>query len=599
MKVETAKTKRLKPDLPCQPECHAFLRSLDASGLVTPGIVEQLRLRYQKQGFDAAVELAIEENWLTHYQLKRICEGEPEGLILGQYRILDELGRGGFGQVFKAVHTMMDRVTALKVIAPGLLLDKKVRSLFLREVLASTRLVHPNIAFAYDANEINSVLFLALEYIDGLNLEQFVIDQGPLSEAQACVYMLQTAQALQFAHEHGMVHRDIKPANILLPGTKYGTESAAPSTSGVVPLVKVVDFGLARLHPPSASRSHTIDYKGGTLGTPAFMSPEQARDFHEVDIRSDLYSLGCTFYYALSGLVPFDAPTAGEIFVAHMERTPQHLARLRPDLSLNFIAIVHRLLAKRPERRFQTPAELVKELSYCLRLGWLQKNPDAIAEPEAMSSETGRENLSPASALAGRQPVQAEVRPQPPVSAKPGSNEMPVLLSGHSFSALFEEWCALIECLLRQGRQPIDESYYKSLHRSLLTAANDQDTDGSPEQYNLREQAKMLVEPWISLNALADLDRTTLTSLWNQCLGMHGQLTPATKPAATASRIACFIAIVVVLCMFGLFATATHGSTFRSLERVFVSGQSFLILSGVAIASLLALPLFMLFRKRA
>jgi serine/threonine protein kinase len=199
-----------------------------------------------------------------------------------------------------------------------------------------------------------------MEYVDGPNLEHLVRQQGVLPVGVACDFIRQTANGLQHAHEMGMVHRDIKPANLLAQRPAGNSPYAACT-------IKILDFGLARLHtmgPDGAPSGDSIMAAENTvLGTPDYLSPEQARNLHQVDIRSDLYSLGCTFYYLLTGRVPFAGGTTLEKLVRHSTETPVAVEQLRPDVSPPVAAIVRRLMAKDPRQRFQTPAELVAALA--------------------------------------------------------------------------------------------------------------------------------------------------------------------------------------------------------------------------------------------
>jgi serine/threonine protein kinase len=334
--------------------------------------VEQFAARFPE--CEPAQQLAaalVEEGQLTRYQAKQIWAGQPKGLVLGQYRILDELGKGGFGHVYQAVHTLMDRVVAIKVISPQLIEDCRARTWFRREVLATTQLCHPNIVMAYDANDVDNVLFLVMEYVDGPNLDAHVKEQGPLPVDLACELMRQAALGLQHAHEKGLVHRDVKPANLLLPRATWcraqtGQNGQAGAQPGSQPaLLKVVDFGLARLHRAATSGTLMLHNDKTFLGTPDFVSPEQARDLHAVDIRSDLYSLGCTFYYILTGQRPFRGSTVLEVIVQHLEKEPEPLELLRRDVPAEVRSIIRHLMAKDPEQRWQTPAELITALT-----GW-------------------------------------------------------------------------------------------------------------------------------------------------------------------------------------------------------------------------------------
>ncbi len=190
----------------------------------------------------------------------------------------------------------MNRTVALKVLAPHLVKTPKAQKLFQREVQAAAQLNHPNIVTAYDANELKGRHYLAMEYVDGPNLEQLVREQGALPVGMACEIIRQVGNGLEHAHEHAMIHRDIKPANLLLQPAK-NLQSF---------IVKILDFGLARLHDPGVQEtSGTIETRDNTvMGTPDFLSPEQARNLHKVDQRSDIYSLGCTLYFLLAGKLP-------------------------------------------------------------------------------------------------------------------------------------------------------------------------------------------------------------------------------------------------------------------------------------------------------
>jgi serine/threonine protein kinase len=334
-----------------------FLANLRASGLVNKAQLKTALAQIPATNRGRVIARAlVEQGVLTRFQAERLLVGRTSGFLLGQYRILDQLGRGGMGRVFKAQHVTMDRIVALKVLAPALLETARARELFLHEVRAVAQLVHPNIVAAYDANEVGDRFYLVLEYVDGPNLEQLVRKQGPLPISQACDYMRQAATGLQCAHMKGMLHRDIKPANILVQ--RRGLDPQSPG------LVKISDFGLARLQVPDAPGGGTILTRANTvMGTPDYLSPEQARNLHRTDIRSDLYSLGCTFYFLLTGRVPFPGGTALEKLVRHGTEKPAPVTDLRPDVHAPVAAIVHRLMDKHPDDRFQTPAELAEALA--------------------------------------------------------------------------------------------------------------------------------------------------------------------------------------------------------------------------------------------
>ncbi len=310
----------------------------------------------------------VEKKLLTRFQAERLLSGRNTGFLLGQYRILDQLGRGGMGRVYKAEHQTMKRLVALKVLAPKMLQSDRARELFLREAQAAAQLVHPNVVAAFDAGETDGHFFLVLEFVDGPNLDQLVRKQGPLPVNLACEYVKQTANGLQAAHSLGMVHRDIKPANLLVQRWDARRADASVSPEQSAGLLKISDFGLARLHVPvatgvGADLAGTICIQQNTvMGTPDFLSPEQARDLHATDIRSDLYSLGCTFFYLLTGQVPFAGGTALEKLIRHSAEPPAPLENFRADVPAEVNDIVQRLLRKDPDERYQDPRELAEAL---------------------------------------------------------------------------------------------------------------------------------------------------------------------------------------------------------------------------------------------
>jgi eukaryotic-like serine/threonine-protein kinase len=280
---------------------NTFFRHLRRALLLSEQEVDELARLTEGTRARSVAGALVERGLLTRYQARRLLAGKSSRLRLGQYRLLDALGGGGMGRVFKALHEAMGRVVALKVIRPALLKDPMVIDLFTREVHAAAQLHHPHIVTAYDANEIRGIRFLVMEYVEGPSLHTLVKGQGPLPVDLACELVRQAATALAYAHERGVVHRDIKPANLLVTGLAGGP------TPAPTPAVKLADFGLARVSRVGREgvAGTIMAEPGAVLGTVDYIAPEQAHDIHAADIRSDLYSLGCTFYYALTGQVPF------------------------------------------------------------------------------------------------------------------------------------------------------------------------------------------------------------------------------------------------------------------------------------------------------
>jgi serine/threonine protein kinase len=275
----------------------------------------------------------------------------PELTDHPRYRILGLLGRGGMGAVYKAEDRRMGRVVALKVIQSSLTVDAAAVQRFEHEVKAAAQLTHPNIVTAYDADQAGDVRFLVMEFVDGQNLADYLKTCGRLSVTEACDCVRQAAVGLHHAQERGMVHRDIKPHNLMR--TREGT-------------IKILDFGLARLvrsQQQGVSQLTQLTQHGVMMGTVDYMAPEQASDSRAADIRSDIYSLGCTLYQLLTGRVPF--PEGGPIdkVIKHAVERPTPVSELRPEVPPALAKAVQRMMAKEPAGRFQTPAEVVSVLA--------------------------------------------------------------------------------------------------------------------------------------------------------------------------------------------------------------------------------------------
>jgi serine/threonine-protein kinase len=266
------------------------------------------------------------------------------GRQLGDYRLLRRLGRGAMAEVYLAEQCSLGRQVAIKVLKPELATDQTYIRRFLREAQAAAALVHANIVQIHEIGHIDDVHFIAQEYVQGLNLRQWITRNGALDLRMALIVMRQVASALAKAADQGIVHRDIKPENIML--TRSGE-------------VKVADFGLARL--PTKGEAVELTQTGMTLGTPLYMSPEQVEG-NPLDPRSDIYSFGVTCYQMLVGSPPFDGETALSVAVQHLKKSPESLENQRPDLPPALGRIVHKMLAKAPEDRHQSARELLKEL---------------------------------------------------------------------------------------------------------------------------------------------------------------------------------------------------------------------------------------------
>jgi len=300
----------------------------------------------------------IDRGWLMPYQANLLLQGRGNELLLGSYVLLEKLGEGGMGTVYRARNWKLGRIAAIKLIRRERLSSVDAVRRFEREIRAASQLEHPNVVRAYDADEVNGTHFFAMEFVDGIDLSRLVKQHGVLPPGLACEYIRQAALGLQHAHERGMVHRDIKPGNLLLAraqGNNIGT-------------VKVLDMGLARLDTTVSSEySATLTQVGMLMGTPDFMAPEQSVSARTVDIRADLYSLGCSLYYLLTGSVPFPGGALTEKLLKHQLDQPKPIEMLRPDVPSTVADVVYKLMAKKPADRYQTPGELAAVLDEVAR----------------------------------------------------------------------------------------------------------------------------------------------------------------------------------------------------------------------------------------
>jgi putative intracellular protease/amidase len=271
----------------------------------------------------------------------------PELAQHPRYRILHKLGEGGMGAVYKAEHRLMGRVVALKVVNPHLLKDAVSTARFQQEVQAAARLKHPNIVTAHDAEQVGNCHLLVMEFVEGLTLARLVEAEGPLPIGRACELLRQAALGLQHAHDQGMVHRDVKPQNLMLTFHSQ---------------VKILDFGLARLAGGLAG-DQALTLAGEIIGTPDYLAPEQIRDSRCVDHRADLYALGCTAYFLLTGQTPYADHALLEKLFAHGEKEPVPVEQVRPELPKALGNVVRKLMAKQPEDRYQSGAEAAEALA--------------------------------------------------------------------------------------------------------------------------------------------------------------------------------------------------------------------------------------------
>jgi serine/threonine-protein kinase len=350
-----------------------LLETLAESQLLSAAQLEECRGGLA--GFADTKALArhlLQRDWLTPFQVNHLLQGKADELFLDNYVLMERIGQGGMGQVFRARHRIMDRVVALKIIRPERLTNPDLVKRFRREIKLAGQLAHPNIVAAYDADEVRGTHFLVMEFVEGIDLARYVEKHGRRPVPQACEWARQVALGLQHAHERGMVHRDIKPANLLLAVKEN--------------VVKVLDMGLARLSQGSDAEQTAagLTQEGTVMGTPDYMAPEQAEESTGVDIRADIYSLGCTLYFLLAGQAPFAGGTLAQKLRRHAQAEPEPLSARRGDVPAGLAAVARKMMAKRPDDRYQTPGEVAAALAPICHAGPVVAVPVAAAAPAAI-----------------------------------------------------------------------------------------------------------------------------------------------------------------------------------------------------------------------
>jgi serine/threonine protein kinase len=342
-----------------------FKEALIASGLFETAQIEtfwrSLPVDRQPHDADAFAKLLVDNEHLTAFQASELLSNGRTPLVLGDYVLLDRIGAGGMGQVFKAKHKHMDRLVAIKLISETMTKDASAVQRFQRELKAAAKLVHPNIVQAYDASVQRGVWYLVMEYVEGRDLAEILATDGPFEAERAIDMVRQASRGLAFAHGKGIVHRDIKPANLLLD--QSGT-------------LKIMDMGLARIDDNPAVDGLT--QTGQVMGTVDYMAPEQAIDTKSADARADIYSLRCTLYRLLTNQNMYDGATLVQKLMAHQNSPTPALQQVRPDVSAPLTAVFEKMVAKRPQDRLQTMEEVEEALSGLIEQGSAALQPEVI-----------------------------------------------------------------------------------------------------------------------------------------------------------------------------------------------------------------------------
>jgi serine/threonine protein kinase len=332
-----------------------FLNNLTESNLLSDDeiatIHDSIGSRPDVKSAEGFARELVRNDHLTKLQAAAVLKGKTKNLVFGEYVVLEKIGSGGMGQVFKARHRPTGKLVAVKVLSADAVKNRRLIERFKKEARAVARLKHPNIVRAYEAGKINRIRYLVMEYVEGENMLARVKRKGPLPIDECVRSVLEAARGLDYAHQKGVIHRDIKPSNLLRDKTTAR--------------VKVLDMGLARVDEPDEDEIR-LTMPGQMLGTARFMSPEQVEDARKADVRSDIYSLGCTLYFLLRSKAPYSGETVAHTLMAHVSAPIPDLCKKRPDVPVWLGDVFQKMLAKKPRDRFQTMGELVETIQHHL-----------------------------------------------------------------------------------------------------------------------------------------------------------------------------------------------------------------------------------------
>ena len=342
-----------------EPSAKSFLNLLERSGIVAEiRLKEELAVLSDKAAgrkihVQELSEHLVDSGLITSWHAEKLLGGKYKGFFLGKYKLLGHLGSGGMSSVYLAEHRLSAQKRAIKVLPRKKVSDKSYLDRFYLEARAAASLNHPNVVRIYDICSEDDTHYMVMEYVQGSDLYEVVKSTGPLSIDKAVEYTSQAAVGLAHAHERELVHRDIKPANLLL------------TTNGVV---KILDLGLALVNQDETA-SLTLLYNERIMGTADYLSPEQAVNSHEVDHRADIYSLGCTLYFLLTGHPPFPKGTLAQRIAMHQTQEPADIRDSRVDCPAALVDICNRMMAKNPDGRYQDCVSVRAELLGFLETG--------------------------------------------------------------------------------------------------------------------------------------------------------------------------------------------------------------------------------------
>ncbi|WP_165228471.1 serine/threonine-protein kinase [Aquisphaera insulae] len=393
-----------------------LLSVVRTSGVLPERLLDEIRTRFVRGEYPtdpvALADRLMKDGYLTQYQARRFLAGKPHGLLVGRYIILDRIGSGSMGRVYKAHHQMMDRVVALKIIAPEIASNEKVVARFQREMKLVGRLDHPNVVRAFDADQINKVLYIVMEYVPGQSLGER-LRQGRIPAPEMFDYAAQAALGLAHAHGQGMVHRDIKPSNILV------TEDRR---------VKILDLGLGVLMEADDSATFaTAD--GIAVGTVDYMSPEQALG-RDVDGRSDVFSLGCAMYHLMTGKLAFPGDNPIDRLGRRINSKAVPISDHLPDFPSSATKVLDRMLALKPQDRFPSAADAAEALQAVIR-------PRKRSDPPQPSKGASASAVAEAPRRQAPPPAEAIPAPLVAIDVSPVGVSVPLGTPSRSLPAWF------------------------------------------------------------------------------------------------------------------------------------------------------------------
>lgn len=420
----TGKRRSAWPDGTPPKNLDEFLRCLAASRLFTrsemDAYIEGLPPDRRPTDPASMAKELVQSKKLTKYQAACIYQGRPFHLLFGKYEVIDRIGVGGMGQVYRARHRQMDRLAAVKVLSSKSLQSDRAVERFRREVRMAAQLAHKNIVATYDADDVDGEQYLVMEYVEGRDMAAILKQQGPLSPEDAVDCMMQAARGLEYIHSKNIIHRDIKPGNLM---------QAHDGT------VQISDLGLARLNEDPMGttgdeNAPKLTMPGQIIGTVDYMSPEQAVDTHAADARSDIYSMGCTFYRLLTGELPYPAQTKMQKLLAHRSAPIPSVRAKRPEVSAAIDEVIQKMIAKEPADRFQSATDLIDALENAKRGG----PPQPVKRPEPRPAAAAAVSPeAPTTNDAGRLPMGAPapgVTPGAPVPGQPATPQVAAPIPG-------------------------------------------------------------------------------------------------------------------------------------------------------------------------